>query len=138
LDIAWGGYAAINTFQRGLTFDFYILLSTPIEDNGAFLNHKVVDNNGKTTLFGDAYKNINMPVLFITGINDSIVDSQKTFNLLNGLNKNITVHIIAGLNHYLTKSNEDWRNFRNDEDLIGIYNMDENALSKIISWTINQ
>lgn len=73
-----------------------------------------------------AYKNINIPVLFINGSIDKYVDSKSEIKLLKSFNNpNIKIKLMNGLTHYLTTKN-----------IKSIYQMDKNALNEIINWTL--
>lgn len=127
-----GGYASVNVYSKGLQVDFIILMSTPIEKNGKFLNHKLKTKNGKIS-FKEVYKSLNIPVLFITGTNDSVVDHVNTIKLLKELNNpNIEIKLLEGLNHFLRKGYDD---FYETKDYKHIYEINEEALRLIINWT---
>jgi len=134
-----GGYAAtVIDYQKELNIDFLILMATPVERNGEWFIHKFKKPKKKVS-DEIIYKNILIPTLFIIGANDSRVNSTNSSRLLKKLgNKNIEINIVSGLNHFLIKGNDEWINTKDPNDLIGIYNIDKNALNKIISWTINQ
>ena len=129
-----GGYAGMYVYQKGFKIDFLILMSTPIEYKGKFLNNKFKNKSGKVSL-ENAYRSLKIPVLFITGNNDSIVNSVKTNKLLKELNKpNIEIQILNNLNHYLKVGTDDWLE---SEDTNAIYEIDENAMEIIINWAKN-
>jgi len=135
-----GGYAAINTYQKRLGVDFLILMSTPIEQDSKFFNHKikVEDENHKMQVitYEQTYKTIDVPVLFITGSKDSIVNCENVRNLLYNLNKNIQVEIMEGLNHFLIKGDDSWIKNRDYNTLHGLYEIDQIALNNIIDWVV--
>ncbi|WP_055448667.1 alpha/beta hydrolase [Lacinutrix mariniflava] len=129
-----GGYASVNALQKGLKIDFLILMSTPIEKKGEFLNHKFKTKKGKTT-FKEVYESLKIPVLFITGTNDTVVNSVNTYKLLKELNNpKIEIQILEGLNHFLRIGID---NFYKTKDYNSLYEIDENALNIIIKWTTN-
>ena len=93
-----------------------------------------IEKNGKTT-FKEVYKSLKVPVLFITGTNNSVVNSEDTFKLLKELNNpKIEIQILEGLNHYLRIGVDD---FFETKDYSPLYEIDENALNIIIEWTKN-
>ncbi|WP_226389149.1 alpha/beta fold hydrolase [Penaeicola halotolerans] len=72
-------------------------------------------------------KEANIPILYLTGTKDNIIDNEKEVNLIYSFeNENIEVHIYEGLNHYLTD--------RNGKVGSSLYQMDEEPLSLIIDW----
>ncbi|KEO73261.1 serine aminopeptidase domain-containing protein [Anditalea andensis] len=77
------------------------------------------------------YKNINIPVLYIIGALDELVDPISNTELLSKMgNKKIDVQVVDGLYHMLTPK-------KFSEHKPDIYNIDDNALSKILEWVLN-
>lgn len=131
-----GGYAAICNYQEKLNIDFLILMATPLlESNGKFLNYKskIKRKNVKQKIgFKFILQNINIPVLFISGDNDSIIDNEQSIVMLKELdNKNITIKTMNELDHYLKRGNDDWLMTK---DYSSLYVMDDKALKEIINW----
>lgn len=74
------------------------------------------------------YKSLQIPVFYIIGSNDEIVNpSINIEQLININNKNIDIEVVEGLYHMLTP-----KIFR--EHLPDVYHIDDNALSKILEW----
>lgn len=72
---------------------------------------------------------IEIPVLYLTGTKDKVINHQKEVDLLRKLNnQNIEVHIFEGLNHWLTDKNAKVGD--------SLYDMDESVLNKITNWSL--
>jgi alpha/beta superfamily hydrolase len=129
-----GGIATINAYQQELNIDFFILMSTPIEKYSNF-KHKQFKSKNNTKIkisSEDLFQQSNIPILFISGTNDSFFNSVKTSNLFLNLNKkNIQVKSLNGLNHFLRTGNDDWLKTRKYNSL---YEIDKTALNEIINW----
>jgi alpha/beta superfamily hydrolase len=129
-----GGIATINAYQQELNIDFFILMSTPIEKYSNF-KHKQFKSKNNTKIkisSEDLFQQSNIPILFISGTNDSFFNSVKTSNLFLNLNKkNIQVKSMNGLNHFLRTGNDDWLKTRKYNSL---YEIDKTALNEIINW----
>lgn len=129
-----GGIATIDAYQEALKIDFLILMATPIEK---FHKFKQPQYSSKTnpkiklstkTLFQD----LQIPMLYIAGTNDSFFESEKTAKLLYDLNnKKIEIKILNGLNHFLQAGNDSWRKTKQYNTL---YQIDPSALNEIINW----
>lgn len=77
------------------------------------------------------YMNINKPVLYIIGSLDELVDPVSNTELLSTMhNENIDVKVVDGLYHMLSS-----KKFSIHEQ--DIYNIDDNALSKILEWVLD-
>jgi alpha-beta hydrolase superfamily lysophospholipase len=130
-----GGIATIDAYQNGLKIDFLILMSTPIEKFGKFNKPQYSSkNNSKVKLSTQLlFQNLQIPMLFIAGTNDSFFDSKKTATLINALNnKNIEVKILNGLNHFLRAGYDDWKK---TNEYSNLYEIDHQALTEIVNWT---
>lgn len=103
-----------NGFKKG----FYKFISP------AHIDH-VKQNHEET------YKSINIPVLYIVGGNDKFVNPISETELLKTFNNpKIQMKIMDGLNHWLTK--------KNAKKGTSLYQMDRNALTEIINWTLKK
>ncbi|WP_427873080.1 alpha/beta hydrolase [Flavobacterium sp. MMS24-S5] len=130
-----GGIATIDNYQKGLNLDFIVLMSTPFEKYGRFTKSQFPFNSIKKVSAKTVFENIHIPLLFIAGSNDSFLESEKTADLLRSVNnKNIDVRIIDGLNHFLIKGNDNWKETKKYNDL---YDMSQKALTEIITWIKN-
>jgi alpha/beta superfamily hydrolase len=132
-----GGIATIETYQKELNIDFLILMSTPIEKFSSFEYNQYRSKNNKKIKMSnkDVFQQSNIPILIISGTNDSFFNSIKTSNLFLTLNKkNIQTKNMVGLNHFLRPGNDDWRKTKEYKSL---YEIDKTALNEIINW-INQ
>lgn len=110
-------------------------MSVPFEKYGRFTKSQFPFDSIKKVSAKTVFENINIPLLFIAGSNDSFLESEKTANLLHSVNnKNIDVRIIDGLNHFLVKGNDDWKETKKYNDL---YYMDQKALTEIVGWVKN-
>ncbi|CAM4085364.1 MULTISPECIES: alpha/beta fold hydrolase [Flavobacterium] len=82
-----------------------------------------------TTDLENVLERIAIPVLYLTGTKDKIINHQKEIDLLRKLNnQNIEVHIFEGLNHWLTDKNAKVGD--------SLYDMDESVLNKITNWLL--
>jgi alpha/beta superfamily hydrolase len=129
-----GGIATIDAYQQELNIDFFILMSTPIEKYSNFKRKQFKLKNNKNIKISseDLFQQSNIPILFISGTNDSFFNSVKTSNLFLTLNKkNIQVKTMNGLNHFLRTGNDDWLKTREYNSL---YEIDKTALNEIINW----
>jgi alpha/beta superfamily hydrolase len=132
-----GGIATIENYQKGLNPDFMILMATPIEKYGKFNTPQFPSKtNPKIKISAQTVlENLNIPLLFIAGSNDSFFNSEKTVGLINELNnKNINAEIIPGLNHFLTKGTDDWKK---NKDYSMLYEINDTALHQIVNWIKN-
>ncbi|MBB1138159.1 alpha/beta hydrolase [Myroides sp. WP-1] len=74
------------------------------------------------------YAAIDVPVLYIIGTNDLIVEAKAEVEKLNSLgNKNTTIKVMDGLDHFLTTETE---LIQSKE----IYHIDSSASDAIIQW----
>ncbi|MFD2939095.1 alpha/beta hydrolase [Flavobacterium notoginsengisoli] len=130
-----GGIAAIENHQKGINPDFIILLSTPVEKYGKFKNPQFSskNNNSKSKVSAlNIFENIDIPLLFIAGTNDTFFNTEKTINLINALNnKKINTTSLKGLDHFLTKGKDDWKQTK---DYHSIYEIDKTAVDTIVKW----
>ena len=127
-----GGIATVNVYQRKLNIDFFVLMSTPIEKYSNFKHKQYKAKNKSKISSEELFQQSNIPILFISGTNDSFFNSVKTSNLFLTLNKkNIEVKTINGLNHFLRNGNDDWRK---TEEYDSLYEIDKTALNEIINW----
>lgn len=127
-----GGIATIDNYQKDLDLDFIVLVSTPFEKYGKFTKSQFPFDSIKKVSAKTVFENINIPLLFIAGSNDSFLESKKTAELLLSVyNKNIDVRIIDELNHFLVKGNDDWKETKKYDDL---YHIDQKALNEIVGW----
>ncbi len=79
--------------------------------------------------YESTYKNIEIPVLYLIGSNDSFVNPKSNIELLNSFNNpNIETKIFDGLNHYLRPE----VNLKASDPL---YEIDMDACHQIIEWT---
>ncbi|VXB64074.1 conserved exported hypothetical protein [Flavobacterium sp. 9AF] len=84
-----------------------------------------------TTNLESVVETISIPVLYLTGTKNKIIDYEKEIDLLRKFNnQNIEIQIFKDLNHWLTDKNA----------VIGdsLYNMDETALNAIKKWSNNK
>ena len=84
-----------------------------------------------TTNLESVVETISIPVLYLTGTKNKIIDYEKEIDLLRKFNnQNIEIQIFKDLNHWLTDKNA----------VIGdsLYNMDETALNAIKKWLNNK
>ncbi|MCI9846543.1 alpha/beta hydrolase [Flavobacterium pectinovorum] len=129
-----GGIATIDVYQKSLNMDFIVLMSTPVEKYGRF-NHLqfLSKSNPKIkTSAKTVFENLNIPLLFISGTNDSFFDSEKTISLLTEINnKNISTEILQGQNHFLRKGTDNWKKTKEYNNL---YQIDNQTLDRIVSW----
>jgi hypothetical protein len=112
-------------------------MSTPIEKFSSFEYNQYRSKNNKKIKMSnkDVFQQSNIPILIISGTNDSFFNSIKTSNLFLTLNKkNIQTKNMVGLNHFLRPGNDDWRKTKEYKSL---YEIDKTALNEIINW-INQ
>lgn len=129
-----GGIATIDAYQEGIKIDFLILMSTPIEK---FHNFNKPQYSSKTSPGVKAstkslFQNLEIPMLFIAGTNDSFFQPKKTSELLAGLNNNnIEIKTLNGLNHFLKEGDDTWRKTKQYDAL---YQIDTNALNNIVKW----
>lgn len=129
-----GGIATLDAYQEGLKIDFLILMSTPIEKFHKFsqLQYSSTINPKIKASTKTLFKNLQIPMLFISGTNDSFFQSEKTAGLINSLNnKNIRVKTFNGLNHFLKADTDNWRKTKEYGTL---YQIDINALNTIVKW----
>lgn len=76
--------------------------------------------------FEPAYKNIEIPLFYIVGTQDTYVDPAAETQLLESFNNNnITVKRAEGLNHYLTAGKL---------TLVNMYEIHPDAVNEIITW----
>ncbi|MCD0469213.1 alpha/beta hydrolase [Flavobacterium sp. JAS] len=132
-----GGIATIDAYQEGLKMDFLILMSTPIEKFHKFNQPQYSSNaNPKIKVSTkELFQNLQIPMLFIAGTNDSFFECKKTAGLLNDLNnKNIEVKTLNGLNHFLRTGTDSWKKTKEYNTL---YQIDDNALDDIINWIVD-
>lgn len=79
--------------------------------------------------FENSYKEINIPVLYIIGTNDSFVDPVAETRLLESFgNANITIRKMENLSHYLTSGKLTLEN---------LYSIDDTAVNVILEWLNN-
>lgn len=128
-----GAYAAtINNYENELDIDFLVLLGSPIEWKGKWVKEHKSKETGKKISCEIIYKNINIPTLFIGGINDTTSSMPTASKLLSELaNKNVEVKFLKDLDHYLRIGNDEWKQTK---DYNGLYEIDENALELITNW----
>jgi len=131
-----GGYAAVCSYQNNLDINFLVLMGAPIEQNGKFLNStfklKNTSNSLREKNFKLLFQNIEIPVLYIVGNQDNIINHQNGITLLKKItNNNITIKIMNGLDHFLTKNNDDW--LKNNA-FDSLYKIDNEALITILNW----
>lgn len=128
-----GGIATIDNYQKGFKLDFLILMATPIEKFGKFTKPQYqskpkAEKASTKTVFQD----IQIPMLFVAGTNDSFFESNKTAVLIDNLNnKNIETKILHGLNHFLRQGTDDWKKTKEYQSL---YEIDPTALEIITNW----
>lgn len=78
------------------------------------------------------YQNIQIPTLYIIGSKDQFVNPKNSIKLLNSFNnKNITIKLFDGLNHFLNK-------LELTSMTKEVYELDERALKEIINWTLKK
>lgn len=131
-----GGIATIDAYQNRLKIDFLILMATPIEKFGKFNKPQYSSRNNPEIKVSTKtlFQNLQIPMLFIAGTNDSFFNSTETAALIHDLNnKNIEVKIINGLNHFLRAGSDDWKKTKEYHNL---YEIDPQALNEIISWIV--
>jgi len=133
-----GGYAAICVYQEIPGIDFMILAATPVtEIDGRFLYYKSKlkgENYRKKVNFQSILKKIRIPILFITGNQDTIIDNTKSISELKKLNnRNISIKVLDDLNHFLKKGEIDWKDPQNRNS---IYKINEVALNEVVNWTL--
>lgn len=129
-----GGIATLDAYQEGLKIDFLILMSTPIEKFHKFnqpqyssITYPKIKASTKTL-----FQNLQIPMLFISGTNDSFFESEKTADLINSVNnKNIQVKTLSGLNHFLKADTDVWKKTKEYGTL---YQIDTSALNTITKW----
>lgn len=129
-----GGIATIDAYQEGLKIDFLILMSTPIEKFHNFNKpqYSSKTNSGVKASTKSLFQNLEIPMLFIAGTNDSFFQPKKTSELLAGLNNNnIEIKTLNGLNHFLKEGDDTWRKTKQYDAL---YQIDTNALNNIVKW----
>ena len=129
-----GGIATIDAYQNGLRIDFLILMATPIEKFGKFNKPQYSSRSNPEIKVSTKmlFQNLQIPMLFIAGTNDSFFNSTETAALIHDLNnKNIEVKIINGLNHFLRAGSDDWKKTKEYHNL---YEIDPQALQEITSW----
>lgn len=129
-----GGIATIDAYQNGLKIDFLILMATPIEKFGKFNKPQYSSRSNPEIKVSTKmlFQNLQIPMLFIAGTNDSFFNSTETATLIHALNnKNIEVKIINGLNHFLRAGSDDWKKTKEYHNL---YEIDPQALNEITSW----
>ena len=79
--------------------------------------------------FDNTYINSTIPILFIIGSEDSLIEANKSIEIINSYgNNNIEPILFEGLNHFLTNSGKVTK-MTNE-----LYQMDKIALEKIIKW----
>lgn len=128
-----GGIATIDNYQKGFKLDFLVLMATPIEKFGKFTKPQYqskpkAEKASTKTVFQD----IQIPMLFVAGTNDSFFESNKTAVLIDNLNnKNIETKILHGLNHFLRQGTDDWKKTKEYQSL---YEIDPTALEIITNW----
>lgn len=129
-----GGIATIDAYQNTLKIDFLILMATPIEKFGKFNKPQYNSRRNPEIKVSTKmlFQNLQIPMLFIAGTNDSFFNSTETAALIHDLNnKNIEVKIINGLNHFLRAGSDDWKKTKEYHNL---YEIDPQALNEITSW----
>ena len=130
-----GGIATIDAYQNALKIDFMILMATPIEKFGKFNKPQYTPRSNPEIKVSTKmlFQNLQIPMLFIAGTNDSFFNSKETAALIPDLNnKNIEVKIINGLNHFLRAGSDDWKKTKEYHNL---YEIDSQARTEIINWT---
>jgi len=79
--------------------------------------------------FDNTYTTIDIPVLYIIGSEDSLVEANKSIEVINSYGNNkIEPILFKGLNHFLTNSGKVTK-MTNE-----LYQMDNYSLEKIIKW----
>ena len=79
--------------------------------------------------FEETYKNIDIPLLYIIGANDQLINPKRSIKILNSYNNpRITATSIDGLNHFLNKKK------LSDIKASDIYNIEKKASDFIINW----
>lgn len=128
-----GGIATIYNYQKGFKLDFLVLMATPIEKFGKFTKPQYQSKpNAKKVSTKTVFQNIQIPMLFVAGTNDSFFESNKTADLIDNLNnKNIETKILHGLNHFLRQGTDDWKKTKEYQSL---YEIDPTALEIITNW----
>lgn len=130
-----GGIATIDAYQNALKIDFMILMATPIEKFEKFNKPQYTPRSNPEIKVSTKmlFQNLQIPMLFIAGTNDSFFNSKETAALIPDLNnKNIEVKIINGLNHFLRAGSDDWKKTKEYDNL---YEIDSQARTEIINWT---
>lgn len=129
-----GGIAVIENYQKGINPDFIVLMSTPIEKYGKFNNPQFYSKNDSKSKVStlNIFENIEIPLLFIAGTNDTFFNTEKTVNLINAVNnKKLNTIALQGLDHFLTKGKDDWKKTK---EYNSIYEIDETAVDEIVKW----
>ncbi|SMP10820.1 alpha/beta hydrolase [Flavobacterium hercynium] len=128
-----GGIATIDNYQKGFKLDFLVLMATPIEKFGKFTKPQYQSKpNAEKVSTKTVFQNIQIPMLFVAGTNDSFFESNKTVALINNLNnKNIETKILKDLNHFLRQETDDWKKTKEYQSL---YEIDSTALEIITNW----
>ena len=132
-----GGIATIDAYQEGLKIDFLILMATPIEKFRKFnqLQYSSKTNPEIKVSTKTLFQNLQIPMLFIAGTNDSFFHCEKTVALVNALNnKNIEVKTLSGLNHFLKADTDAWKKTKEFDTL---YQIDNKAVNDIVNWITN-
>jgi len=128
-----GGIATIDNYQKGFKLDFLILMATPVEKFGKFTKPQYQSKpKAKKVSTKTVFQNIQIPMLFVAGTNDSFFESNKTAVLIDNLNnKNIETKILKDLNHFLRQGTDDWKKTKEYQSL---YEIDPTALEIITNW----
>ncbi|WP_371924150.1 alpha/beta hydrolase [Flavobacterium sp. HSC-32F16] len=129
-----GGIAAIENYQKGINSDFIVLMSVPIEKYEKFNNLQFSSKNDSKSKVSSLkiFENIDIPLLFIAGTNDTFFNTEKTVNLINAVNnKKLNIIELKGLDHFLTKGKDDWKKTK---EYNSIYEIDETAVDEIVKW----
>ena len=132
-----GGIATIDAYQEGLKIDFLILMSTPIEKFHKFNQPQYISKTNPEIKVSTKtiFQNLQIPMLFIGGTNDSFFHYEKTAALVNVLNnKNIEVKTLSGLNHFLKADTDAWKKTKEFDTL---YQIDNKAVNDIVNWITN-
>jgi len=132
-----GGIATIDAYQEGLKIDFLILMATPIEKFRKFnqLQYSSKTNPEIKVSTKTLFQNLQIPMLFIAGTNDSFFHCEKTAALVNALNnKNIEVKALSELNHFLKADTDAWKKTKEFDTL---YQIDNKAVNDIVNWITN-
>ncbi|SHL85359.1 Lysophospholipase, alpha-beta hydrolase superfamily [Flavobacterium saccharophilum] len=132
-----GGIATIDAYHEGLKIDFLILMATPIEKFHKFNQPQYSSKTNPEVKVSTKtlFQNLQIPMLFIAGTNDSFFHCEKTAALVNALNnKNIEVKTLSGLNHFLKADTDTWKKTKEFDTL---YQINNKALNDIVNWITN-